>query len=220
MSCRSTFRAAGAAALLVSLLATACSGGGGATSAPPEASGSPSASQSESLPPTPDATPPGSSEMPTTAPTIQPTPDIGPFTCAFPVEGTGRANLGHIADVRVGTHDGYDRIVFEFSDAIPSYAIKVATPPFIRDPSGLPLSVDGSYFWQLVLTNGTKVTDDGTLSYDGPMDFNPGYPKLVELVESGDFEGVSTWYIGMAGESCVRVLTLDGPPRLVIDIEH
>lgn len=220
MSSRSTLRATASAALLISLLVAACQGGAGATSAPPQASGSASASQSESLPPTPDATPPGPSEMPTTAPTVQPTPDIGPFNCAFPVEGTGTANLGHIADVRVGTHDGYDRVVFEFTDAIPSYAIKVATPPFIRDPSGLPLRVDGSYFWQLVLTNGTKVTDDGSLSYDGPTDFKPGYPQLVELVESGDFEGVSAWFIGMAGESCVRALTLDEPPRLVIDIEH
>jgi hypothetical protein len=219
MSSRSPLRAAAASALLISLLATACSGGAGASSAP-STSGGASPSAGGSLPPTPDATPPASSEMPTTAPTLQPTPDIGPFSCTFPVEGSGTAARGHLADVRVGTHDGYDRIVFEFTDAIPPYSIDVATPPFSQDPSGLPMTVDGSYFWQVVLNGGTKMLPDGTSSYDGATDFTPGYPKLAELVESGDFEAVSTWYIGMSGESCVRVLTLDGPPRLVVDIEH
>ena len=44
--------------------------------------------------------------------------------------------------------------------------------------------------------------------------------KLVELVEGGDFEAVSTWFAGMSSESCIRVITLGEPPRLVIDIEH
>ena len=41
-------------------------------------------------------------------------------------------------------------------------------------------------------------------------------------LSSGDFEAQSTWYFGLAAESCVRVLTLtdDGTARLVIDIEH
>jgi len=47
-------------------------------------------------------------------------------------------------------------------------------------------------------------------------------PTLVDLVEGGDFEAQSTWYLGLSGEACVRVLRLtdDGPPRLVIDVEH
>ncbi len=57
-------------------------------------------------------------------------------------------------------------------------------------------------------------------SYDGSTDLTPGFAKLVELVEGGDFEAVSTWYAGMSAESCIRVITLDDTPRLVIDIEH
>ena len=72
------------------------------------------------------------------------------------------------------------------------------------------------------MRGGTKQTDDGTSSYDGPLEFEPNDPALVHLVEGGDFEAQSTWYFGLAAASCVRVLTLtdDGSARLVIDIEH
>ena len=48
-------------------------------------------------------------------------------------------------------------------------------------------------------------------------------PMLVDLIEGGDFEAQSTWYFGLAGEACVRVMTLvgeGGASRLVIDVEH
>lgn len=207
-------------ALLASLLLAACSGASSFTGSPvPTGSAIASASTSASLPPTPDAAPP-TSEAPSVAPSAEPTSDLGPFACSFPVEGSGTVSLAHVTDVRVGEHDGYDRIVFEFDAGIPAYAISEATPPFTRDPSGLPMTVDGSSFWEVVLTNGTKQLDDGTSSYTGSTDLAPGFAKLVELVERGDFEGVSSWYVGMSGSSCVRVLTLADPARLVIDIER
>ena len=70
------------------------------------------------------------------------------------------------------------------------------------------------------MRGGTKQTDAGTRSYDGPTDSSPDFAALVHLIEGGDFELQSTWYLGLTGESCVRVLLLEGPPRLVIDIEH
>ena len=74
------------------------------------------------------------------------------------------------------------------------------------------------------MRGGTKQTEDGTSSYDGPTDFDTGIPALVHLVEGGDFEAQSTWYLGLAAESCVPrqpPLTDDGSsaPSL-IDIEH
>ena len=72
------------------------------------------------------------------------------------------------------------------------------------------------------MRGGTKQTDDGTSSYDGPTEFDPGFPTLVDLIEGGDFEAQSTWYFGLNSEACVRVMALtdDGAPRLVIDVEH
>ena len=61
---------------------------------------------------------------------------------------------------------------------------------------------------------------DGTSTYTGPTEFSPGFPQLVELDESGDFEATSSWMIGLSEAGCVRVSTLSGPDRLVIDVEH
>ena len=70
------------------------------------------------------------------------------------------------------------------------------------------------------MRGGSKQTDAGTSSYDGPTNFDPGFRSLVDLVEGGDFERQSTWYFGLSAESCLRVLLLDGPPRVVVDVQH
>jgi hypothetical protein len=151
-----------------------------------------------------------------------PSADLGSFSCDLPVVESATVPLANITDVRVGTHADYDRVVFEFADGLPEFTLERATPPFTQDGSGLPIEVDGSSFVGLTMRGGTKQTVDNTSSYDGPTDFDPGFATLLDLVEGGDFEAQSTWYLGLADEACVRVIRLldDGPPRLVIDVQH
>ena len=134
------------------------------------------------------------------------------------MEGSGTVARANITDVRVGTDDGYDRIVFQFRGGIPEYAIEAATPPFMADPSGLPLAVDGSAFVRIALRGGTAQTETGASSYSGPRNFHVTFPTLVNLVEAGDFEAVSSWYAGLSHSACLRVSTLTAPDRLVIDV--
>lgn len=183
--------------------------------------------------PTPTALPLPSSE-PTGTPvtsdggspdsTSEPTPsdELGEFTCDLPIHVDQTVARANITDVRTGTHDEYDRVVFEFAGGLPEASLERAEPPFTHDASGEPIDVGGRDFLRLILRGGTKQTDDGTSSYEGPTDFDPDYPALVDLVEGGDFEAQSTWYFGLsATDLCVRVLTLteDGHARLVIDVE-
>lgn len=72
------------------------------------------------------------------------------------------------------------------------------------------------------LNGGTKVGDDGSPTYTGPTEFEPGFPQIVHLTERGDFEAVNTWYVGMADspDGCFRVFLLSDPSRIVIDLEH
>ena len=151
-----------------------------------------------------------------------PSDDLGPFTCDLPIHVDATTVRANITDVRVGTHADYDRVVFEFTDGLPEASLERAEPPFTQDASGAPIDVEGSSFLRLVMRGGTKQTEEGTSSYDGPLDFDPGFATLVDLIEGGDFEAQSTWYLGLTSEACVRVITLtdDGPPRLVIDVEH
>jgi hypothetical protein len=200
---------------LIGLVLTACFGQ--ASDASPSASPSGSASDRPSA--TPAASNDGSGE-----PSGEPIPsdELGPFTCDLPIHIDQTVARANITDVRIGTHDVYDRVVFEFRDGFPEGSLERIDPPFTHDATGAPIDVEGTSFMRLMMRGGTKQQEDGTSSYDGPIEFDPGFVALVDLVEGGDFEAQSTWYFGLAAESCVRVLTLtdDGTARLVIDIEH
>ena len=201
------------AIVLAGFVVAACS----SPSSTPSANGSSSAAPTNSQAPTNSpAESGGATEEPI------PSDELGDFTCDLPLHEDATIAHANITDVRTGTHDGYDRVVFEFADGLPEASLERAEPPFTQDASGLPIEVQGESFLRLILRGGTKQTLAGTTSYDGPTEFETGYPALVHLIEGGDFEAQSTWYFGLAAESCVRVLTLtdDGTARLVIDIEQ
>jgi len=159
--------------------------------------------------------------QPATA-TTEPIPsdELEAFSCETPVIEDATVAVANIVDVRVGSHVGYDRVVFEFEQGTPELTLDRAAPPFSEDATGLPLDVEGVSFLRLTMRGGSKQTDAGTSSYDGPTNFDPAFRSLVDLVEGGDFERQSTWYFGLSAESCLRVLILDGPPRLVVDVQH
>jgi hypothetical protein len=150
----------------------------------------------------------------------EPTESLPAFACTPSVTIASTTDRAQITDVRVGTHDGYDRVVFEFASGLPQTVIKPVLPPLSADPSGLPVDVTGTAFLQVVMTGGTKVSPVGGITYAGPTSFEPDFDQLAQLTEAGDFEAVSTWYMGLKGGGCIRVLTLADPSRLVIDIEH
>jgi hypothetical protein len=201
-------RPAAAAALLIALTLVACGPAGGSVS--PSVGASPSETE---------PTVPSQASL-TPEPTTQATDDLGAFVCDLPIDDDGTVSRAQITDVRIGTHAGYDRVVIEFDEGIPPFILDEATPPLLADPSGMEMDVEGDAFWSLVLQGGTRVGLDGSMTYDGQTDFTPEFPALAELVEAGDFEAVSSWYIGLQEASCARVLTLADPSRLVIDIEH
>lgn len=212
-------RTTGALALVAALALAACTPAASSSSEPSSSaavSAGASSSAEASLPASEAPSAPGS-----VAPSgDEPTESLPPFACTPTVTLPATTNRAQITDVRVGTHAGYDRIVFEFASGIPDVKIEGVLPPMYADPSGLPIDVAGSAFLQLTLHGGTKVTPSGGVSYAGPTNFEPGFDRLLQLVEGGDFEAVSTWYLGLDGGSCIRVLTLSAPSRLVIDIEH
>jgi hypothetical protein len=203
---------------LAALILAGCFGRPAASPSP-----SPVATATAAVPSAPASSAPSAPDSP--APTAEPVPseDLGSFSCDYPVVEDATVARAQIVDVRAGTHAGYDRVVFEFAEGLPEFTLDRATPPFTLDPSGQPVDVEGTSFLQLTMRGGTKQTEDGTSSYDGSLDFDPGFPMLVDLIEGGDFEAQSTWYLGLNGPACVRVMQLvgeGGSPRLVIDVAN
>ena len=204
--------ALGGLTLIVSLALAGC------------AAGSPSVAPSDSPIASPSAAPSTTASeaasVEASAAASEPTESLPAFVCTPSATIASTTNRAQITDVRVGTHDGYDRVVFEFASGLPDAVIEGVLPPMYADPSGIEMDVAGTAFLRVTMHGATKLSPEGGLTYGGSTSFKPGFDRLAQLIEGGDFEAVSTWYLGLDGAGCFRVLALSDPSRLVIDIEH
>lgn len=158
---------------------------------------------------------------PTALPTASAATDLGAFTC---VDQSGGANSGsamQLTAVRVAHQPGFDRIVFEFAPQpgatahIPAYTVsRQASAKFVKDPSGLPVTMRGSSGLRIVFQAAS-----GAASYSGNRDLTPNLPVVQEIEQLGDFEAVLSWGAGLSQASCIRALELANPTRLVIDVQ-
>jgi hypothetical protein len=123
------------------------------------------------------------------------------------------------ADVRTGTHPCFERFVLELqgTGTFPGYHVRYEPAPLTDDPRGEPVEVAGSAF--IVVTVESWMSTMEGLGYAGPTRIAPtNVTHIKELVELGNFEGVTNWAIGVDQQRPFHVSTLDGPPRLVVDI--
>ncbi len=196
-----------ALALATAVITVALVGGFLLTRLPLGGSGAPSG-------PGPAATP---SPTPTTAtatpsPTPSPTPE-STFACTSDQQSGGGTATANVTAVRVGQQGAFDRFVIEFDGPVPSYQVSTqSSATFTEDASGRTLVLDGK--------DGVLITLHGAndQGYRGPTDFKTGYRQLREARRTGSFEAVVHWGLGTSGPACVKVSTLTGPDRLVIDL--
>ena len=126
-----------------------------------------------------------------------------------------------LTDVTVGSHEGYDRVVFTFDGELPGYDIGYVDGPVTQDGSGDPIEVGGTNAISVRMSPASGARLDGEqveMTYDGPDRVEgPGNP-VAEVVRAGDFEAQITWAIGVDGEQPFKVSTLTGPTRIVVDV--
>jgi len=138
------------------------------------------------------------------------------FTCGTQ-SGGSQGHYGHVSDVRVGRHVGYDRFVVQFANAgIPAYTvIPKSSAHFWLDGSGRPVTLLGTAGIKLVMH-----PSSGQGTFAGRTDVRTGFAQLLEIRQLGDFEGYVSWGLGLAHQSCKRIFTLTNPSRLVIDVPN
>ncbi len=158
-----------------------------------------------------------------------PAPTTAPTTTEESFEGgtgtvTAPARIAETAlfeRVAVAGHDGYDRVVFQFRNGVPGYRVEYVEPPLREDGSGNVVNLDGDAFVVVRMepASGFDLSvPEGELVYTGPRRIAGNGTSVVrELARSGDFEAVLSWAIGLNGRVPFRVLTLDGPARIVVD---
>jgi hypothetical protein len=144
-----------------------------------------------------------------------------------PVEGAASgSDTALLERVAVGRHEGYDRVVFQFKNALPGYKVEYVQPPLKEDGSGNPVQIKGNAFVVVRMEPASGFdlnTGEGVMVYKGPKRIDgsaAGTSVVQEVVRTGDFEAVLTWAIGLSDKVDFRVGTATSPPRLIVDFRN
>ena len=141
--------------------------------------------------------------------------DLPAFTCTDKSGGAASA-AGTVTGIRIAHHDGYDRLVIDFSSgttAVPQYDLtRQNSSTVVRDASGQSVTLEGSAGIRAVVRN-------SDIASGVPSDLNPRLPEIREIANIGNFERVVSYGVGLKTAACFRVLELSGPTRLVIDVQ-
>jgi len=163
---------------------------------------------------------------PSSTPSSPAPSDPGPGTVTLPAWTLGSVDVDSapsgastLVDVRHGTHDGFDRIVFEFAEAVPSYHVEYVDAPQWQCGSGEEVWLSGDAWLQIDLEPTNAHTEEGEPTLDHYA-FAPDYDVLFEARQVCDFEAVVSWVAGTGSPNGFRVFELDDPARLVVDIKH
>jgi len=159
----------------------------------------------------------------TTATGIDPLEGAGTTPVVAAATSSGTALLNRIA---VGRHEGYDRVVFQFQNALPGYRVEYVQPPLKEDGSGKPVRVQGNAVVVVRMDPASGFdlnTGEGVMVYKGPRRIDAsaaGTSVVQELVRSGDFEAVLSWAIGLSDKVDFLVRTATSPSRLIVDFRN
>jgi hypothetical protein len=133
-------------------------------------------------------------------------------------------------DIRTGAHDCYERIVIELgtsdiptTDRFPGWWVRYQDDPITlgeTDDQFVQLRGDAN----LMITVESWMPfpfGDGVEGYDGPTDITPtNVSTILQLYQTNNWEGVTTWAAGLDRERPFTVFTLQDPPRLVVDVQR
>ncbi len=158
-------------------------------------------------------------ELSTTSLPCQPLPV--PTT---PVTSPTTAQSSLLTDVKELGDDCVDHVIFDFTGKgtdPPGYSVTYGTAPIVGDASGAPIAVAGNAFVVVKVKPGYGYDfATGKQTYNGPKSVPVGHTNHVRaIVETGDFEGVLTWVIGLDTKRAFSVQAT-GTPRhqLVVTI--
>lgn len=199
LSPRSRVRVAAAACLAAVLALTAC--GGGDDNQPTTTTA-------------PETTVPSTTAAPSTTAPVGEVPDV---TAAPRSDSTTR-----LTGVDVAGEPGAGKVTFTFNGAVPGYTIGYTTLPPRQDGSGNPVSLQGdagialrfSPSSAVDLTGGLHKTYNGRERISGAADSN-----IAELAQVSDYEGSLTWALGVRSKARFTVTALEGPSRVVVQLE-
>lgn len=125
-----------------------------------------------------------------------------------------------IQDVRAGTHDGFDRVVFEYAGQGLPGVIAGYNPEPRQQASGYPLDVPGTAFFELMIQGTPMMLMSPREDLIGVGPVGVGAGNVVNVVHGGVFEADTQYVIGLNEQKPYNVYILENPPRVVVDFQQ
>lgn len=125
-----------------------------------------------------------------------------------------------VTDLRIGHHEGFDRVVYEFGGTgTPGWNVAYVDKA-VQDASGKDITVAGSSILEVRITGSAYPFDSGVTEYSGPDPLTePSATVVAEVQLATLFEGVTQSFIGVNGDRpAFTVTALSEPTRLVVDV--
>jgi hypothetical protein len=138
-----------------------------------------------------------------------------------PVTSPAAPNEVYLTDVQELGDRCVDHVVFDFTSPAaspPPYEITYGSPPFTDDGSGQPVPIKGTAFVVVRLSPAySRNFETNQPTYSGPKRIAPSGAKFVqEIVETGDFESVITWVIGLDRKRAFSVQATGAPRHQLV----
>ena len=171
-----------------------------------------------------------SSSTPSSSPSVTDVFPTQPLPCqsvpvpSTPVTSPAPSGAVLLTNVQRKGDSCVDHVVFAFTSKTsdpPGYSITYGKPPFTQDASGQSVTVKGSAFIVVKVSPGYGYDfENGRPTYTGSKHITPADANHVtEIVETGDFEGVLTWVIGLDSKRAFTVQATGSPQtQLVITV--
>jgi hypothetical protein len=127
-----------------------------------------------------------------------------------------------VTDVRVGTHDGFDRVVVELvGDGEVGWFVEYVDEATSQG-SGLPVDVDGEAFLSVAI-HGVLLPPDAPEDHELWAEERIAGPPggiVTEVVDDTIFEAIHLLFVGLDDEVPYRIERFEDPQRVVIDLVH
>ena len=123
-----------------------------------------------------------------------------------------------ITGVRTAHHPGFDRVVFDIQGQLPGAESARYVDQVLADGSGEPVSVAGRAFLLVRFEEAQAHTDGGAPTLSRRPALAGGLTTIREIALAGDYEGYVTVAIGVSDRAAFRVIELDNPSRVVVDV--
>ena len=123
-----------------------------------------------------------------------------------------------VTDIRLGRHDGFDRVVFEVGgEGAPGWDVRYVDEAASQG-SGDAVEVAGDAVLQVTLTGAGYPYETGVEEYSGGPLSVADTEVVTEVVFDATYEGMTVAFVGTAARTPFRVYALENPARVVVEV--